>query len=334
MRTPTTDGRRVALPDHLQEHLSEWVDHQLLNPGEAARIGDYERALAKPRRISAVAEIVGYLGALLILVGGGSLYVQERDAMSHVVRVAVPAFGALAALVGGIFLIRTSEFSFRRLGAVLWMISVGLVAGAIAVALVDTPVIVPQYTAFVVGAASLVYAVILYRLCKHEATQAAMFAAAVTTLAGVIAWVNPQGDNAQIWFAVPLVALGLAWVIAGATSVVVPRTIALVLGSFLALYMPQLIAGTNIVWMAFVLGLAVAGGLLAASTWLRSTPVLVLSAIGLFMYLVGVITQYLSDTVGAPLALLLSGVALLAVALGASRLQRFTRRNGPEEPEG
>ncbi len=332
MRTPTTDGRPVALPDHLQEHLSDWVDHQLLNSGEAARIGEYERALAKPPGISAVAEIVGYLGALLILVGGGSLYVQERDAMSHVVRVAVPAFGALAALVGGIFLIRTSEVSFRRLGAVLWMISVGLVAGAIAVALVDTPVVAPQYTAFVVGATSLVYGAVLYGLCKHEATQAAMFAATVATLAGGIAWVDPQADNEQLWFAVPLVALGVAWVIAGATSIVVPRTIALVLGSFLALYMPQLLNGTNIPWMAFVLGLAVAGGLLAASTWLRSTPVLVLGAIGLFMYLVGVITRYLSDTVGAPLALLLSGVALLAVALGASRLQRFTRRNGPEGP--
>lgn len=327
MRTPTTERRRVALPDHLQEHLSDWVDHQLLDPGEAERIGDYERAHVEPRRISAVAEIVGYVGALLVLAAGGSLYAQQWEHLGHWTRIAAPAVAAIAALLTGVVLMRSDDLSFRRLAAVLWMLSVGLVAGATSVAVIDSPSGASDASLFVVGSIALAYGAVLYGFCKQATTQFAMFAAVIATVSGVVLWVSPE-PNAPLWFVLPLTAIGIVWVAAGAASALVPRSTALVLGSALALYVPQFLVGTSTPWVAFVLGLAVAVGLLVASTWLRSTPVLILSAIGLFGYLVGVIARYLSDKVGAPLALLLSGIVLLGVALGASRLQRFTRRDG------
>lgn len=326
VRPPTTDGRRITLPDHLEEHLSDWIDSGLLDPGVAQRIRDLEQARLVPRRIPAAAEIVGYLGALLVLAAGGSLYAQQWSQMGHWIRVAAPAVAAVAALFSGVALIRTAEPSFRRLGAVLWMLSVGLAAGATAVAVNDISGGAPDHALFVIGVVSLVYSAVLYGFCKHATTQFAMFAAVVATLAGGVAWASPRGPNAQFWFVLPLVAIGLAWITAGAVSALAPRTTALVLGSVVALYVPQFLFGTDAQWAGFVIGLAVAVGLLAASTWLRSTHVLALSAIGLFGYLVGVIARYLSDTVGAPLALLLSGIVLIVVALGASRLQRFTRR--------
>jgi len=67
-----------------------------------------------------------------------------------------------------------------------------------------------------------------------------------------------------------------------------------------------------------------------ASVWQRSTPMLIAGAIGLFFYLVSAIVYFLSDSVGTPIALLLSGVVLMGVAVGASRLKRFTGREEAE----
>lgn len=71
--------------------------------------------------------------------------------MSHWTRVAAPRVAAVAALLSGIALIRAAEPSFRRLGAVLWMLSVGLVAVATAVAVIDIPGGAPDHALFVVG---------------------------------------------------------------------------------------------------------------------------------------------------------------------------------------
>jgi Predicted membrane protein (DUF2157) len=325
MRTPTIRRSDGVLPDHLQEHLADWVTNDLLTRGEADRISDYEASHLAPGGIPAVAEIVGYLGAALVLAAGGSVYAQQWDEMGHAVRVAIPAATALLGLIAGVPLVRGVEPTFRRLGALLWLLSVGLVAVSVTVGMVDTSGDVPKSSLFVIGIVSLAYASVLYAFLRNTTTQLALLATVVAAVCGVVVWADPAQPNAALWFVAPLIAIGLAWVAGGAIGVLRPRGTAFVLGSILVLYVPQFMLPTDFAWSTYVVGLTVSVALLAASAWLRSTAVLALSSVALFLYLVSTIMRYLSDTLGAPLALLLSGIALLAVALGTSRLRRFTQ---------
>ncbi len=77
-------------------------------------------------------------------------------------------------------------------------------------------------------------------------------------------------------------------------------------------------------WIGFglLLGVATAVALLAASVWLHRTEMLVLGGLGLFGYLVGAIGHFLADSVGLPIALLLSGLVLLGVAIAMARLRK------------
>jgi hypothetical protein len=101
-----------------------------------------------------------------------------------------------------------------------------------------------------------------------------------------------------------------------------PRPAAMTIGAAGAVYAPMLAMEST--GLATLLGVGVAAALLATSVWQRSGPLLVAGAIGLFGYLVGAIVYFLSDSVGVPIALLLSGVALLGVAVVIARLKRFT----------
>jgi hypothetical protein len=324
MRTPTAHGPDGTLPDHLTEHLTEWVTRDLLTAAEAEGIRAYEVTRAAPSRGPALAEVIGYVGAALVLAAGSSVYGQRFDDISHSMRVAVPAIVAVVALLVGIPFVRRTQPTFQRLGAVLWLLSVGLLAAAVTVAMVDAET-VRSYALFVIGAVTLAYAGVLYWFLRAVTTQFAFLAGIVATIIGAVVWVEPSGPNAEAWAVLPLVALGLGWVALGGTGWIMPRTTALVLGTVLALWVPQFLMLTGIMWAPYVVGLGVSVALLFASTWLHSSAVLALSAIGLFVYLVATIMEYLADTLGTAVALLLSGIVLLAIALGASRLRRFTQ---------
>ena len=76
--------------------------------------------------------------------------------------------------------------------------------------------------------------------------------------------------------------------------------------------------------LASALGVGVAIALLVGSVTMRNAEMLAVGVLALFGYLVGAIVRYLSDTAGLPIALLLSGVTLVVLAILAARLRRFT----------
>lgn len=61
--------------------------------------------------------------------------------------------------------------------------------------------------------------------------------------------------------------------------------------------------------------------LLYLSVSFADTVLLGFGIVGLFLFLVQIIEEYLADSLGGPLALLLAGVVLLLVALLAVRLK-------------
>ena len=124
-----------------------------------------------------------------------------------------------------------------------------------------------------------------------------------------------------------MLMLSALWIVAGRIGAMKPPAVALALGAVGVVIAPTFAmvpAGFGL-----VLGTVGSAALLAASVGLRNTPTLVLGALGLFAYLTGTIVRYLSDTIGVPVALLLSGVVLVGVAVATSRLKRLTGAASP-----
>ena len=182
------------------------------------------------------------------------------------------------------------------------------------------------WAVFVLGMAVGIAARVMQVLLPCIPLLIALFAGTVTAAIGAGVWAIEAGwgrlDDLVWWPAVAVLVAAVPFLVAGAQGVLRPRTAAMTIAAVGAVYAPTVAMEST--GLAMLLGVGVAAALLVTSVWQRSTPLLVAGAIGLFGYLVGAIVYFLSDSVGVPIALLLSGVALLGVAVVIARLKRFT----------
>src|SRR4029453_8517303 len=110
--------------------------------------------------------------------------------------------------------------------------------------------------------------------------------------------------------------IGRAWRALGWMGRVEPRRVSLTLGPLAGLT-GALVASADRTNVGVWLGIAISVGLVAASVWLRHTPMLGLGVAGLFAFSVWAIGYYFGDTIGTPLLLLLPGVIPPAGPFGA-----------------
>lgn len=86
---------------------------------------------------------------------------------------------------------------------------------------------------------------------------------------------------------------------------------------------------------AEILGVAMAGLLLALAVQIDSTRFLTVGGVGLFAFLTMIVMRHLSDQIGVPVALVLSGAVLIGAALLVARLYRAPApKNREEDPWG
>jgi hypothetical protein len=135
-------------------------------------------------------------------------------------------------------------------------------------------------------------------------------------LAGVLMAAGGAGglfDGAEA-LGLTIAAAGVVWVVAGWRGLLPPEVIALVGGGVAVL------AGAGVTvdgWpdAAPLLGLAAAVVLLAVGVATDRTPLTVVGLVGGFGYLPWTVGHFFADSLGVPLAMLLCGVALLAITL-------------------
>jgi hypothetical protein len=113
--------------------------------------------------------------------------------------------------------------------------------------------------------------------------------------------------------ALPLWVFGLAWAGLGWRRYVGPLWVTIPSGVILALIAPSFAAG-HYGWMC-VIGIATAAAAMAASVPLRNTPLLALGALTMFGYLTAVAARYLHQSPGGPLALAITGVLIIGLAV-------------------
>jgi len=322
----------VSTAPDLHDLLGRWVADGLIDAGQADRIEAAEAArnrqagaggeVASPphgpgQRRGLVVEALGYLGGTLAIVAGFIAVSLLWPKIPTSAELAFAAGGAAALLGAGAAIRAVDDPPLGRLRSVLWLLSVASLAafaGVLAAQVWDFRWLA---TAVTTAAAATAYAAALWWRGRASLQHLAAFAsAAVLVGTGIsLAWpgLRAWGPGLGVW------GLSALWAIAAYRGYLRPREAGLLGGVIGLLTGAQL---TMEIAAGQVLALATVAGVLAAGVVLRRVTLLVLGAIGVILTVPETAARYLPENVGAPLAIFITGLILLGVALRLARTRR------------
>ena len=259
------------------------------------RLGPASRAWSQPgpageevagqRRISLVTEALAYVGAILVLAGGGAAVAQRWDdlgAWAHVERVRRhgPFF-----LVVGVVLFGVHDAAVQRLVGVLWFLSsvgVGVAAGHRGVRGLRRA---RRARSPVIGGATTVYAGGLWLVRRRALQNAALFGGLVVTVIGVILAVDAEPP--AVVPALALWLLGVGWALLGWRRYVEPLWVSFPLGVAAGAGRPGCRGATTTAgctrWR-----IATAAVVMTLSVPLHNTPLLGVGTVGMFGYVTAI----------------------------------------------
>ena len=288
------------------------------------------------RRISLLTEAVACVGVILLLAGGAAALGQRWNGLPSWGHVGACAGVAVFFLLAGIIGRQVREPAIQRLAGVAWFLSVAGAVGAVGLAAHEV------YgnnnaavTALAVGLAATVYSAALWLIRRDALQNVALFAGLVVTIlgiAGIIVTVAGGASSARwLAFALALWVFGLAWAGLGWQRYAEPLWVTIPCGVILALIAPSFAAG-HYGWM-YVIGIATAAAVMAASLPLRNVPLLALGTLGMFSYVTSVVVRYLHESLGVPPALAITGVLIIGLAVVSASLMRAAHPPEPGEPD-
>jgi len=326
----------MAKQESLSSKIEEWVGEGLISREQAASISGYE-ALAERRRVSP-REIFLYIGGLFVLMAGAfGLQVVWADLrwLGHVV---VMAVATLILWAVGEALRRREGALLKRGAQASWMVATWLTAILIGVTLIEWPGldVKEQWLQLWASLGALPLAVIALLFLPGLPQGLAV---------GTLAWgvaLGVASGVAETWGEIRW-ALYLPWLVVGAVHLAgaeVARRREK--GSLIGLF--NLFGAWSCLLGAFVIALSREGGrpLLAWDMLLvieslifivwsvarQSRALLFSGALWLFVAITLINFDYFREQLGLPVVLLITGVAFIAIGLGADRLRR--RLGAPE----
>ncbi|TWF80023.1 putative membrane protein DUF2157 [Pseudonocardia hierapolitana] len=326
MTSPASDSDG---PD-LAAGVRRWVDSGLITSDQAERILAAESIPAgRPAvasRASMVAEALGYVGAVLVLVGAVTVADRYWSQIGVGGRLGI-AFGAAALLLatGAAVPARRADVG-RRLRGVCWLLSAALFGTGLALLGDEVLQLRGESIALLAAAGTAAYAAVLWWRHRGVLQQAALLAA-LAVAAGAAAAHLPADDDAVTGLAVW--GVGAGWAVLGWGRVIAARNVAYALGGTALVVGSQFAVETG--WGA-VLAVGSVIALVTAGAWLRELVLLGVGAVGTFLTVPAVVGQYFPDTLAVPLALVGCGLLLVAGAAYTARLRRTaaTRRRQAE----
>lgn len=320
--------------DGLRAGLERWVAAGTISREQADAIlaAEAEEGRQAGGRRTVAVEALGYVGGALALVAGVTIGAGQFARLGQGGKIAL-LFAVTAALFAAGWWLRGARTATpRRLGALLWFLSVGSWAGLLQVWF-DGVAWFRLHDGLATATGTTVYAGALYLIERRSLQQIALFipaAGAVTSLAReIVDAVRGDAPLVRDVLSTPrpeellggalLVVLGAAWLELGRRGSVRPRRTSEALGTL------GLIGGLEMLWdgnhgWALVLGVATALGLIVAGSALRRTVLLGMGGAALLLFLSEIAGMYWTS-LGAPLAILLVGLGLVAVAVVVARLQ-------------
>ncbi|MDN4484361.1 DUF2157 domain-containing protein [Demequina lignilytica] len=318
--------------------IDEWVEAGLVSPGTAAELHRYEHDhLAPPgpaptqraaspvpvdvpaaseqaRPLALVGEIVGYLGAVLIIVAVSFLLGRTWGDIPTVGRIGIVAPLTALVAVAGALAARSAAGPAQRLASVLLLATVGL-TGWLTWVIADQAIGLEERPGLIaITGAMTVVAGGIYAWRRRALAQLAALGTLAALLAVVLA---PSDGRSSVPLALAWTALGLAWVGLAMVGRLAPAGVALIGGGLLATQGLQNAAfddGTG-TWM-LALQVALAVGMVAVAALRRPLVLLIIpGAIGVMQGIPMLISRLWGDTLAVWGGVLVTGVALVAVAI-------------------
>ena len=307
--------------EELDRRVARWVEAGVIGPEQADAILALEGEGRETggRRRAVVAEVLGYLGGVLAVVAGFVLGAESWGRLGQWGRAGVLATVTGLLLAAGWRLRGSEGRALPRLASVLWLFAVAGFAGLLAVLLEGGSDDALADPSLGVAVGALVLASGLYLLERRVLQQVALFVAVVATMVAGGQWLGWSWETVEGY---GFLVLGTGWLELGRRGLVGPRRTAEVLGSLALLTGPEILdveavgPGDWGLWLG--LGLSVA--LIVAGSALARNVLLGIGAAGMVLFLGQVAGEYWSD-LGAPLAILLVGLGLVAAAVLVARLR-------------
>lgn len=287
---------------------------------DAILTAEAARTTARAGRVPVFVEALAYLGGLLVMAGSAALLNRFWDTFPTAARVGL--FGGVAVVLSASVygIPEGRDPALERLTWFLWALASGALAVAVGLFGADVLDAAPESVALLVGIAVAAHSGLRWGLGDRPLQHLICLGGLVAALTGAAATVD--GD-AVVGLAVWL--LGAGWIVAGSKGLLPPRLLALVAGSIVVLLSPAPLRS----WSpraASLLGLASAAALLIMGIRRRDFSLTLTGALGTLLYLPMTVAEFFGETVAVPLAIILSGVILLALAL------RTFRRGRPSRP--
>src|SRR5215475_3900043 len=196
----------------LREQLQRWTAAGLIDADQAGRIEAAEaaRAQAQPRkRLPLVAEVLGYLGAVLAATAIAVALGQVWKNVPPVAWLTLAAVLAVGFLIAGALIRPGSEPAFARLRSVLWLLATASAAGVVAVLMAKFLHVADSNVALSVAGAWLICAVPLWWRTRSAVQHVAAFGGAIALIETGLDRFDPHAGTLS--YGCALGALALAW---------------------------------------------------------------------------------------------------------------------------
>ncbi|HYN17978.1 MAG TPA: DUF2157 domain-containing protein [Actinomycetes bacterium] len=306
--------------EELGRRVARWVEAGVIGREQGDAILAFERGgqRAGGRRAVAV-EVLGYLGGGLAVVAGFVRGAESWGQFGHWGRAGVLAVVTGVLLGAGWWLRGDQGRVLPRLASAVWLAAVVGFAGLLAVLVEgDSDEALGDPSLWVAGG-TLVLAGGLYLLERRVLQQVALCLAAVATL---VAAGDRAGWSWEVAAGYGFLALGVLWLELGRRGLVAPRRTSEALGSLLLLSGPEAldVQGSGPGDWGLWLGLALAVALIVAGSALARTVPLGIGAAGMVVFLGQLAGEHWRD-LGAPLAILVVGLGLVAAAVVLAKLR-------------
>lgn len=304
----------AVTPERFASLVDRWVDEGLVTPAQAARMrADLvaEPAARRGPSASVVGEALGYLGGAIVLVGALLIGAWYWDDLGTALRVSVLVGAALALLAAGA-LVESRGSAGTRLRSVLWLISTGAAAGALAVLVADVSAVGDADRFVAVAGGTTVYATGLWLAGRGVVQQAAMVVAFALTVVALLARADLADDLPGLgaW------VVGVGWAAAGWLEHARPGRAVVALASVLALVGAMSTAGAD---AGMVLALLTVVGIVVGAVVRRDLLLLAVGTTGAVLNIPAAMTRWFPDSVAAAFGLVVVGVVLLLAAVWIGR---------------
>jgi len=305
----------------LDRHAHDWVDAGFVSEAQADAILAYEHAgeTVEPQRLTVVAEVASYLGALVAFAGGAAIIGPNWDRLGLLGQGAVALAIAIVGLAGGAWLVRQGEAGMTRLGTFLWVVGTGGVALAMAGVVNEVDPNDGAWYPTMIGLPVLVIGAGLWRNLNRPLQLVTAAVGVGLTGGGLVAL-----TDLSTWIVSPV--LWSASLVAGALAAsgrLRPRLVALIVAS-VGLMIGAFTLMEESERLGSIVAVASATLIVVYALWDRSWPVVGVGLIAFFVAITSMMQTVLHG-MGARLIAVLFGL-IVVTAVGV-RAQRSSNRD-------